>query len=95
MPRPDHYKEYDEFLEIVPGVFVDPDQGVYIVDDIGEVVCWVDTEWQDDPSAVTATVNAVILATKYGSQAVRKNLENKGQELRDLMINTYEKTFLG
>jgi len=87
--RPEHYAEYADSTEIVPGVFVDPGDAVYIVDDIGEVASWNADEWAEDPEAVTATINACIVATKYGPAAVRKNIENKGATLMSLIESTF------
>ena len=85
--RAEHFNDYVDIPEIVPGVFVDPGNGVYIVDDEGEVACWVDSEWSD-PDAVTATINAVILATKKGASAVRQNIIDNGQTLLNLVLET-------
>lgn len=92
MSRPAHYQEYEDMTEVVPGVFYEPGAGVYIVDDLGEVVCWVDSEWED-PLAVTACVNACILAAVKGAAAVRENLwgRNSGARLEALCEETHEK----
>lgn len=53
-------------------------EGVYIYDASGqEVVCWVDDEWED-PSTVTATLNAISLALKHGAEAVRRRIPVPG-----------------
>jgi hypothetical protein len=92
MPRPQHYQEYDDTVEVVPGVFVDAGESVTIVDDQGEVAHWTADEWQEDANAVTATVNAVILATKNGPNAVRQNLKpgKQGDALKHLIDQTHE-----
>lgn len=92
MPRPQHYNQYDDTVEIVPGVFVDAGESVTIVDDQGEIVHWTADEWKDDPLAVTATVNAVALATKKGANAVRQNIarNKQGIVLKQLIDETHE-----
>jgi hypothetical protein len=40
-----------------------------------EVVSWNADEWQEDVDAVTATLNAVSLALKYGVNAVQDLLQ--------------------
>lgn len=87
MNRPRHFDNYSGIPEIVPGIFVEPSDAVYIVDDEGEVVSWNSDEWEEDPEAVTATVNAVILATKQGANAVRQNMKTGGI-LRSLIMDT-------
>jgi hypothetical protein len=88
MPRPQHFDNYSGIPEIVPGVFVEPGDAVYIVDDEGEIVSWNCDEWNDDPEAVTATVNAVALAVSKGANAVRENIKQEGQVLRNLIMDT-------
>jgi hypothetical protein len=75
--------------ELLPGVFVDfaNHTGLHIVDEEGEAVCWVDTEWED-PAAVTAALSAVVIAAKYGAGAVRQNLEEHGELLAMLVEET-------
>lgn len=75
MKRPKHYDDYADMNEVAPGVFVSPGDGVYLVDDIGEVVCWVATE-MEDPEAFTAAVSAVALAASKGVGEVRKKLRH-------------------
>ena len=89
MTRPAHFKEYEKLPEIVPGVFIESEAGIYIVDDIGEVVMWSPTEWED-PSAVTAALVAVALAAKHGASAVRRNLETQGAAVDGLILETAE-----
>lgn len=88
MSRPLHYDEYGDMHEIVPGVFMDG-ADVYIVDDLGEVCCWVESEYED-PSAVQAALCAVALATKKGAIAVRRNIVTKGKTLDALIYETIE-----
>ena len=88
MPRPNHYDQYADIPEIVPGVFVSPGECVHIVDDQGEVVSWTGDEWDADPESVTATINAVILAAKFGPAAVRRNIADKGQTIENLIRET-------
>ena len=87
--RPEHYEDYRDMTEVVPGVFIDPGYGVYIVDDEGEVVCWVGTEF-DDTFAVTAALSAVALATSKGAAAVRRNLADRGEVLDSLLEETHD-----
>lgn len=89
MTRPAHFKEYENLPEIVPGVFIEADAGVYIVDDVGEVVMWSPSEWED-PSAVTAALVAVALAARRGASAVRRNLETQGATVDGLITETAE-----
>jgi hypothetical protein len=86
MTRPKHYQEYQNLSEIVPGVFVEPGDGVYIVDDQGEVVSWTKDEWAEDPWAVTAAVCACILAARRGPAAVRQSLFSQAGNLLDDLI---------
>lgn len=88
MSRPLHYADYSDMPEVVPGVFVEAGSGVYIVDDEGEVVCWVESEWAEDPDAATAMACAVALATKHGASAVRANLVDHGQTLQEQIMKT-------
>jgi hypothetical protein len=88
--RPKHFKEYENMTEVVPGVFVNVGESVHIVDELGEVATWNCDEWTEDPESVTATINAVILATKYGAEAVRQNIESKGLQLASLIDETIE-----
>ena len=88
--RATHYDNYSEYTEIVPGVFYEPGDAVYIVDDEGEVISWNCDEWADDTDAITATITAVVLATKRGAMAVRTNINGGGAELIDLIEETYK-----
>lgn len=67
---------YEGLFSPCPGVFVDTEEftAVYIVDDEGEVVCWICDEIKEDPSAWTASLNAVALAAKQGPAAVRRSI---------------------
>lgn len=89
MTRPAHYADYEQLPEIVPGVFIEAEAGIYIVDDVGEVVMWSPSEWED-PSAVSAALHAVALAAKQGAAAVRRNLETQGTVLARLILETAE-----
>jgi hypothetical protein len=89
MSRPQHYIAYEWMNEIVPGVFVDPSWGLYIVDDEGEVCCWIGSEWAEDPVSVTSMACAVALATAKGTSAVRENIKQKGTILENLIGETY------
>jgi hypothetical protein len=93
MARPKHFDDYADMTEIVPGVFIVPGDGVYIVDDIGEVCCWVASEWQEDPEAATATAYAVALAASMGANAVRRNLESGGKVIEGLIDRTYKSVY--
>lgn len=86
--RPDHYKTYAALsAEIVPGVFVDA-EGLSIVDDEGEIVCWTADEWREDPAAVTAAITAAVLAAARGAAAVRQQLAGKVTVLAALIKDT-------
>lgn len=88
MTRPAHYANYEQLPEIVPGVFIEAEADIYIiyiVDDVGEVVMWSPSEWED-PSAVSAALHAVALAAKQGAAAVRRNLETQGTVLARLIL---------
>jgi hypothetical protein len=87
-----HLKEYEKFTEIVPGVFYEPGEAVYIVDGKGEVCCWNADEWAEDPTAITATIVAVALAASKGPIAVRENLASKGNTVQSLINGTFSKT---
>lgn len=89
MRRPPHYNEYLSMPEIVPGVFAD-DDGVYIVDDQGEVCCWTGNEWDEDREAIVATITAVALAAAKGSSAVRQNIADRGETLTNLLQETQD-----
>ena len=82
--RPKHFDDYSDIPEIISGVFVDPGNAVYIVDDEGEIVSWNADEWAEDSEAVTATANACILASVKGAKEVRENIRNYGSSIRDL-----------
>jgi hypothetical protein len=88
------FDEYREYIELVPGVFldnIDPDNtAVYIVDRNGEVVMWNSDEVAEDPYAFTAAITAVALAAKYNASKVRLNLENNGQCVDDMIRHTGE-----
>ena len=88
LSRPKHYDQYADIPEIVPGVFVEPGDAVYIVDAQGEVCSWNADEWQEDPEAVTATVSAVILAATLGAAACRENLKDRGTLVEGLIRRT-------
>ena len=85
-----HLDDWSDTTEVVPGVFVDPGNNVTIIDDQGIVTSWSADEWAEDPDAVTACVNASILAAAKGSAAVRANIGN-GETLRDLIDETMAK----
>lgn len=93
MSRPQHFQEYEDMTEIVPGVFVNPGDSVYIVDEQSEIVSWNTDEWQNDPESITATINAVILATKYGAKAVRENIEYHGKIMDVLVAQTFQENY--
>ncbi len=73
---------------VVPGVYIVPEDAVYITDDQGEIVTWNSAEVADDPSAFTAALHAVVLATAKGPAAVRQNLAEKGAVLTRLYDQT-------
>ena len=67
-------------FEIAPGVIVafdGPNSGVYISDELGEVVCWVYDEIEEDPEAWTASLRAVAIAARLGASAVREFLRKQ------------------
>jgi hypothetical protein len=59
---------------VFPGIDITV-EGVYISDDLGEIVCWVYEEIEEDPEAWTASLRAVALAAAHGPVAVRRFLE--------------------
>lgn len=63
---------YPGTIEVVPGVFIASGDAVYIADEQGEVVSWNHDEVAEDGEAFTAALNAVILATRAGANAVRR-----------------------
>jgi hypothetical protein len=83
-----HYADYADTPEVSPGVFVAAGDGVYIVDDDGEVVCWTAEEVAEDGYAFTAAINAVALATKHGAAAVRENIDGWGTRLDAMILET-------
>jgi hypothetical protein len=52
---------------------IDPGEAVYIGDRHGEIVCWVDQEWEDDLMAVTAMAHAIVQALTEGPGALRES----------------------
>lgn len=63
--------------DVIPGVeiFLDGEcAAVHISDKDGEVVMWNFEELEEDPSAWTASLHAVILAATSGAPAVRKQI---------------------
>jgi len=91
MTRPAHYDEYPLCSELVPGVFFSADDGIYIVDDEGEVCCWVESEWVEDPTVTLTIAAAVALATAKGAAAVRQNIAFQGHLLVALQEETFAK----
>jgi hypothetical protein len=89
--RPAHFQQYAEMTEVVPGVFVNRGKSVHLVDDSGEVIGWNKDEWADDPLAVTACVNACLLAAVKGVAAVRETLHGSGGQLTALIDETFHK----
>jgi len=87
-----HLKEYEKFTEIVPGVFYEPGEAVYIVDGKGEVCSWNADEWAEDPMAITAAIIAVILAATKGPIAVRENIANHGSTAEGMINRTFRIT---
>ena len=77
-------KLYPGCAEVVPGVFLDPDGVVYIVDKKGEVVSHVNMQPEDFIQAL----QDVIIATRFGPKFVRKNIEGQGNILRGLISVT-------
>lgn len=49
--------------------------GIYLHDSKGEIVCWVDDEWIEDPSIVLTIVGAVQMGLTEGAAAMRKLLK--------------------
>jgi hypothetical protein len=91
MKRARHFDEYSDTPEIVPGVFVAPGSALYIVDEQGEVCSWNYDEICEDGEAFTAAINAAILATAKGANAVRQNIESKGITIAALQTETFKK----
>ena len=84
----DPYGKYrvDGMTEIVEGVFCcDEDTAIYIVDDSGEVVCWQYDEVCEDGSTWMATIKAVAMAAKIGTESVRANIVDKGLTMQDFI----------
>jgi hypothetical protein len=79
--------EYEGCPQVVPGVFIEAGEAVYIVDDEGEVVSWNYNEIEEDEEAFTAALTAVALAAKWGPRAVRNNIGD-GSILEDLIKAT-------
>jgi hypothetical protein len=67
--------------EIVPGVLLGGEESVHIVDDLGEVVMWEFSEFEDE-SAIVAAIHAVALTGLNGPVCIRKilgdSLKNRG-----------------
>jgi hypothetical protein len=86
------FDEYKQFIELVPGVFLDNQDpnatAVYIVDRNGEICMWNSDEVAEDPEAFIAAITAVALAAKYQAGFVRTNLENKGRCVEDMIAET-------
>jgi hypothetical protein len=80
--------EYGDCIEILPGIFVDVGNAIYIADDNGEVASWNLDEWLEDPDAITATICAVALAAKKGANSVRENIKTKGLTLDRMILET-------
>ena len=87
------FDDYKQFIELVPGVFLDNQDpnntAVYIVDRNGEVAMWNSDEVAEDPLAFTAAITAVALAAAYDASKVRLNIENKGQCVDDMIAETF------
>jgi hypothetical protein len=90
MSRVAHYADYEDFVEITPGVFIDPYHAVYIVDEKGEVVTWNYDEIVEDGNGegFTAALFAVALAASEGAHTVRENLESKGKRIQERVEKT-------
>lgn len=86
MGRPDHYDDYEGMTEILPGIFVDKEQIVF-VDDEGEITAWtVDEIIEDqDGEVFPCIINAVALAAKLGADKVRENIVCKGAILKEMI----------
>ena len=48
--------------------------GIYIHDEHGEIVSWVEDEWINDHEVVFAIANAIRLYYEEGPQALRKRI---------------------
>lgn len=48
--------------------------GIYIRDEHGEIVCWVEDEWKEDPDVVYSIVNAVRMYYEEGSSKLRETI---------------------
>jgi hypothetical protein len=63
------------------GLIVDVvEDGVYISDDRGEIVCWVLSEVEDDPSVAFVIANALKIGYEQGPQAVRDRIDSYPQD---------------
>lgn len=58
--------------------------GVYLHDELGEIVCWVDDEWIEDPTVVASIVRAVKMLYTEGGLALRKFINHPVQSADDL-----------
>jgi len=70
----DFYAHPDD-VELVKGVLLsssDEDAAIYISDDHGEIVMWTYDEIAEDPSAWTASLRAVVLATMGRFDKIRE-----------------------
>ena len=78
--------KYPGTTEVVPGVFIDfsADPAVYIADDKGEIVMWNWLEVVQDPGAWTASLMAVIVAAKLGTEAEREVIDSHGDPFKML-----------
>jgi hypothetical protein len=92
MTNADPYEDFEHFVELVPGVFVDEQiegyTAVHFVDSEGESATWNSDEVAEDPSAFIAAITAVALAAKHKTAFVRTNIKNKGQCVADLIAET-------
>jgi len=58
-------------------IHVDVDKyGIYIHDQVGEIVCWNKDEWLEDEDLLSVVVNAVIHAMEYGGGYLRKTINH-------------------
>jgi len=56
--------------------------GIYISDDLGEIVCWVQDEWEEDPTIVPAICNAIKMFYLDGPAALRASINHPVQDPR-------------
>jgi hypothetical protein len=58
-------------------IHIDVDKyGIYIHDQVGEIVGWNKFEWLEDEDLLPVVVNALIYAMEYGGGALRETINH-------------------